>query len=335
MTARPPEEQNTRHDEAELCALRGAVVICDLAHLQLLRICGADAVSFVHRMCSGDVEGGSPDRAIPAAFLTPKAHVLATVTLVRRGEVVLCVLPRETVPGMLEHLDRHIIADRVTLELQDDALLGVYGPGIAEVPWLSGLAQLGRDQIADCEIAGISCIAVGDEHLASPGIMLISAAGESEGLIGELEPHAVRLGPSAYEIGRIEAGTPRIGAELGPDRLILEAGEQRRVSLTKGCYPGQEPLCRVANRGGVRRILVGLRFAGTRPPEPGDRLIDAEGREVGLVTSATYSPTVGHGVGLGYVRREVGDLGGRLEVEGDASATVVSLPHVPRLGHQT
>lgn len=329
MTARPPDQPTTRGDEAEVRALRQAVVMCDLGHLRLLRISGADAVDFVHRMSSGDLEGASPDRAVSAAFLTPKAQVLATVTLVKRDDVVLCVLPGETAQGIVEHLDRYIIADRVTLEVQHNALLGVYGPSMDQVPGLGRLPALSRDQIVDCEIAGIRCVAVGDEHLATRGIMLISGAGKSARLIGEFEPHAVRLGPSAYEIGRVEAGTPRMGAELGPDRLILEAGEQHRVSLTKGCYPGQEPLCRLANRGGVRRILVGLRFAGKSLPGAGDRLIDAQGRQVGLVTSATYSPTVGHNVGLGYVRREAGEVGGRLEVEGDASATVVPLPHVP------
>ena len=63
------------------------------------------------------------------------------------------------------------------------------------------------------------------------------------------------------EVLRIEAGTPRQGAELGPDVLPAETGLiGRAVSLIKGCYTGQEIVARMESRGTASHRLVGLRF---------------------------------------------------------------------------
>jgi folate-binding protein YgfZ len=103
---------------------------------------------------------------------------------------------------------------------------------------------------------------------------------------------------------RIEAGLPAMGAELTDRTIPAEAGLiERAVSLTKGCYTGQELVARIDARGGhVPRHLRGVIVDGAIPA-PGDALT-VEGREVGTVTSGAAHPD-GHGVGLAYVRRDV------------------------------
>ena len=130
--------------------------------------------------------------------------------------------------------------------------------------------------------------------------------GQAEGLPGELpgtvEVLDAALGPSLdeeeVERVRIEAGVPAWGKELDDSILPAEAGlDETHISFTKGCYPGQEPIARLRNRGHVNRRLRRLEAEAATP---GDEIVWA-GKPVGRVTSAVP------GAALGYVRTEVPD----------------------------
>jgi folate-binding protein YgfZ len=100
------------------------------------------------------------------------------------------------------------------------------------------------------------------------------------------------------------------------DTIPLEAGiEDRAISLTKGCYVGQEVIIRVLHRGHgrVARRLVGLRIAGD-VPAAGAKITSGE-RDIGKVTSAARSSTLGS-IALGYVQRDFVTPGTEVHVEG-------------------
>src|SRR5690349_1946779 len=106
-------------------------------------------------------------------------------------------------------------------------------------------------------------------------------------------------GDADLERLRIEAATPRFGSELDDRVLPAEAGlEERAISFTKGCYPGQEPIARQHYRGKVNRRLRVLEVEGSPAPETPVVLGQ---KEVGRVTSAV------DGLALAYVRVEVPD----------------------------
>jgi folate-binding protein YgfZ len=140
----------------------------------------------------------------------------------------------------------------------------------------------------------------------------------------------------AYEAVRIEAGIPVMGRELDDRTIPAEAGVvDRSVSFTKGCYTGQELVARIDSRGGnVPRRLRGLILpgdAGTARPPAGAKIHDAEGKEVGEVTSVAFSPGLAAIVALAYVRRAV-EPPADVSVVWDAAsspARVEALPLVP------
>jgi tRNA-modifying protein YgfZ len=106
-------------------------------------------------------------------------------------------------------------------------------------------------------------------------------------------------GDADLERLRIEAATPVYGRELDDRVLPAEAGlEDRAISFTKGCYPGQEPIARQHFRGKVNRRLRVLEVEGT--PAAETPVVHGE-KEVGRVTSAV------DGLALAYVRVEVPD----------------------------
>ena len=136
---------------------------------------------------------------------------------------------------------------------------------------------------------------------------------------------AVAVGPEAVEILRIEAGTPRFGAEMTTETLPAEAGiVEDAVSFTKGCYIGQETVARLHYKGRPNRHLRGLRLGAPVLPGSPLRLGD---KEVGRVGGACVSPAFGP-IALAILRREA-EPGADLAVgegEDGVTARVVDLP---------
>ena len=139
-------------------------------------------------------------------------------------------------------------------------------------------------------------------------------------------------GWQAFETARIEAGIPRFGVDIDETNLPLECGiENRAVSYHKGCYIGQEVINRIHSFGHVNRELCSLRLPDDSPalPQRGDKLFH-NGKEVGYVTSVVKSPTLGN-IALGYVRREVNQIGTELTlriVAGESPVKIVELPFI-------
>jgi folate-binding protein YgfZ len=119
----------------------------------------------------------------------------------------------------------------------------------------------------------------------------------------QVEIEAVATAPeptAAEEAARIAAGIPRLGRELDQSVIPQEAFLDRdAVSFTKGCFVGQELVCRIDTRGHVNRYLRHLVPADPDRVLPVGAPITVGDKEVGQVTSAAP------GVALGFVRREV------------------------------
>ena len=115
-------------------------------------------------------------------------------------------------------------------------------------------------------------------------------------------------GLDAWEALRIESGLPRMGAELDETTIPAEAGQHvidRTVSFTKGCFTGQELVARIDSRGGnVPRHLWGVVVTRDIVPPPGAR-VEADGRDVGRLTSVAESLERRAPIALAFVNRSV------------------------------
>ena len=112
------------------------------------------------------------------------------------------------------------------------------------------------------------------------------------------QPPVDTLAGDARERERIEAGWPRMGAEIVAGETIpAETGLNAvAVNFKKGCYPGQELVERMDSRAAVaprslRRLDVAEGVAA------GDPIVDADGNEVGVLTTVSGTRA------LGYVKR--------------------------------
>jgi hypothetical protein len=119
---------------------------------------------------------------------------------------------------------------------------------------------------------------------------------------------------------RVRRFLPRFGVDFGEKNYPQEAAlEKIAVSFSKGCYLGQEVVCRLEMRGHVIKKIVPVRIAGD-PPLRGAEVRSAEGKVLGTVSSAV--PNDGGAVGLAMVRIDFAEPGTKLDV-GGREATVL------------
>jgi folate-binding protein YgfZ len=165
-------------------------------------------------------------------------------------------------------------------------------------------------------------------HTSADGFDLIvdeSAAGELwQSLVNA---GATPVGSDALEILRIEAGIPRFGVDMDDTNVVTEANQDDAVSYTKGCYIGQEIIARIKYRGHVAKKLVGLSFKEDANVSSGDLIKSVDDKEIGRITSATYSPQLKHKIALGYVKYDYIAAGTSARVN-ERAAQVTELPFV-------
>jgi folate-binding protein YgfZ len=165
---------------------------------------------------------------------------------------------------------------------------------------------------------------VRDEDVVGPTFHVTGPAATRaavEGAFSDLVPVA----SGDWQTLRLLAGRPRWGVELDERTLPLELGVVPELSLTKGCYLGQEVVARLHHQKRVKRRLVRLILEGADTPEDG-RLL-AEEAAVGTLT-ATARDEDGRVVGLGFVATASAEPGTSLIVRhagGDILATVAPM----------
>lgn len=320
---------------------RSSVGLFDMAHRGLLEVSGEDRVRWLDGMISGDVqalENADSGAGCYAVLLTNKGAIIADLHVARMGDVYYLEGLRAELPRIRETLERYVIADDVRLEDRSSEFvaLGLEGPKALEV-----LRQATKGAIADLEpeswvestIADRSVLVAAFGFSGEIGFQLRFASDDREaverGLVAAAGGNSlVRGGFEALEILRVEAGIPALGAELDEEVLPSEARLEHAISISKGCYVGQEIVARLRARGQVNHLLVGLRLGSEDLPEVGTELM-ADGRVTGELTSVARSPSEGP-IALGYVRRKHAEPGTSIEILG-VEAQVSALPFVDGL----
>jgi folate-binding protein YgfZ len=169
----------------------------------------------------------------------------------------------------------------------------------------------------------------GDGETGEAEVWIMAPRGEASKVREALVSAGARpIGHDAYESLRIEAGTPLFGHDVDESVLLPEIPFENLLSHTKGCYPGQEVVVRIRDRGHVNRLLRGLALEGDQvPPQGADVAIDDA--TIGKVTSAAWSYGLSRPIALAFVRRQHAEPGTRVSVRfagTTVAATVSALP---------
>jgi aminomethyltransferase len=327
--------------QEEAAAVRQAAGVVDRAWRAKVEVRGRDRVSFLQSILSNDLKPLQPGQGCVAAFLTPHGKVIAFMRVLVLPDCLYLELDDDIKARAFEALDKLLVSERVELSdaTADWSILSVEGPRSPDALGALGLGPLPDHPSAHAESAltGLPLRVVRAGETGEVGFDLwVPTAGAPDLWRRLLEaggPFGLRpVGLAALNALRVEAGVAWSGVDVTEETLLLEVPFEHAVSYTKGCYVGQEVVARVTYRGHVNRKLTGLIFPDAAVPAAGSK-VTGDGKEIGVVTSPVYSPTLKRGIALAFLGREWLDPGKRVEVRTDAaslSADVTTLPFYRR-----
>jgi folate-binding protein YgfZ len=252
--------------------------------------------------------------------------MLCDLHVLESGDMMLLDVPAADVTQIVDRLEQfHFTEDVQIAALDTLRSVWVHGPSAAQMLGHEECTSWAQYQNARVEVAGVSVVLARVDQLGVPGFVIFTDPQQQDEVARAVaERGALHATPATLEAARIEARYPVFGIDMTSDTLPLEAGiEDRAISMTKGCYVGQEVIIRVLHRGHgrVARKLVQLQIEGDAPP-PNVKVFAGD-REIGFITSAAMSPRLG-AVALGYLHRDFLTPGTGVElVVGDRRARAV------------
>jgi folate-binding protein YgfZ len=342
--------------QAEYAAIRKSCGLMDCPQRGLLELTGRDRLPFLNNLLTNQTwdkqtkSGLQAGQGVYAFFLNVKGRIVADMNVLELGDRTLLEMDVRVVSAIRQAFEKYLFAEQVTMR----ELVGVsheialHGPGarqLLETATGSPLPALGQLASTKTNLFGVDAIVWRDDPAGTPGyhvILPIESApivwrelatrfGTSEALGKRpLRP----IGWAAFNATRIEAGRPLFGVDFDDSILPAETGPlfARAVSLTKGCYLGQEIVARMHARQVVAKQIVGFKLETDDLPIAGTKLFDDKGNEIGGVTSSTLSPILSDiAIGLGYVKRPFVAPGTKIRVPAEGAlreATVSELPFV-------
>jgi len=299
----------------------GGSGLIDLSPRGRFLVSGSEAVPFLNGLITNDMKTLEVGRWMPAAFPNVQGRLVAAVRVIRlRDEgtdknvypTFLIDTEAATHERVLKTIERFTLAGdfRVNDMTSQTAMLSVQGKkegsvvgsvlgeaAAASAP--NAVRQVSWQQAgspADVTVVHAS-------HTGEDGFDLIVDNDHANSLWNALQQAGAQpVGYDAFEILRIEAGSPRYGVDMDETNIVTETNLDDTVSYTKGCYIGQEIIARIKYRGHVAKKLSALIFDGTVEVNAGSIIKSVDGKEVGRITSVTYSPKLNRTIALAYLK---------------------------------
>ncbi len=276
-------------------AVRTATGVFDVSHLGRFLVAGPGAAALVGRLLCNDLNRISPGRAQYSMMLGADGGIRDDIIVWWLDPDRIIVLPNGANHDVVRDTFAAGAGDAVITDLRPvTALLAVQGPGAPAllervVGWFSKRFRvLERPPI----------VAAGTGYTGEPGAELIVDVAAARGLFDSLlEAGAVPCGLGARDVLRLEMGYPLWGQDLDATTTPLEAGLEWVVGWDHD-FVGREALQAQRSAGTTRR-MIGFSLADRRVPRHGQLL--RCGASSGVVSSGNFSPTLGVGIGMGYV----------------------------------
>lgn len=310
---------------SEVCATRHSAALFDTSHMGEFLVEGPGAADYLQKVLTNDIFSLTDGRIIYSPVCYPHGGTVDDILIYRYGQekyllVVnaanaakdLAWLSEKTKPGV-----------RVSDLSPETALIAIQGPNSLEA--LQALTQAPLEKlryyhfIPRVDLAGSNCLVSRTGYTGEDGFEIFCEPGAARKLWDALEEVSrsrdlglVPAGLGARDVLRLEASLPLYGHELSESISPLEAGLARFVSFDKGDFIGREALLRQKEEGPARE-LCGLILLDRGVIREGYRMFN-DGREIGIVSSGTYSPTLKKSIGMAFVTPGAVAPGSTIEV---------------------
>jgi aminomethyltransferase len=195
------------------------------------------------------------------------------------------------------------------------AMIALQGPQARAVlrQLIGGEKEPERMTIVESKVAGHRALIAGTGYTGEDGVEILVAPGDASAVWGALEiAGAHPIGLAARDTLRLEVCFHLYGNDLTTEIDPISAGLGWACALETD-FVGVDALKQIL-AGGPERKLVPFVVLGPGIPRK-DNLVLREGREVGVVTSGTLSPTLEHGIGMAYVESGIAEPGIDIEID--------------------
>ena len=242
-----------------------------LEHLAVLTISGKDAASFLQGQITCNVHDITATQSSLGALCNPKGRAIAVFLLAKSGDDFYLILPKELLQTVKERLQKYVLRAAVKLT---DSLQDLRFMGISEITHSEFLATETRDTVLHIHYGG-HCL-------------LIVPVANTATVWQDYLAQGFQVHDSAHwRYLDIEAGIPWLTQNTSEQFIpqMLNLDKLGGISLTKGCYTGQEIVARTHYLGKAKRTLF-LAQCLAENPQPNTSIIDADGQVVGAVLLA-------------------------------------------------
>jgi len=323
---------------AEHLWTRSSAGLFDVSHMGQLIVAGAEAEKALESQLPADLAILKDGRLKYSLLLNEEGGIIDDLMVTRRGDHFYLVVNGATKEGDIAHLESRLPRGAVLDHMKEQALLALQGPKAAEAlgRLVPGVSELTFMQGGLFEIDGAKAWISRSGYTGEDGfeISILSREAEKVAALLAAQPEIKPIGLGARDSLRLEAGLPLYGHDLDHATTPVEAGLTFALSKRRraeGGYPGWHRIAQELVDGPIRK-RVGLAVEGRQPVREGAIQVDAEGNEVGKVTSGGFSPSLEAPIAMAYVPAAYAEEGTRISLASRGrifTGIVTPMPFVP------
>lgn len=323
---------------AEHTAVRERVGLFDVSHLGKASVKGDGALEFLNKMFTNDLNRIGDSKAQYTLLCNPDGGVVDDLIAYRNSESDFFLIPNASnTTEVVRVLAENAPSEIAVVNLHENfAVLALQGPKAVEVIRSLGInPTMDYMAFAHVSIAGCDVILCRTGYTGEHGYELVPTWSDAsvvwDALVEAMKPFdGLICGLGARDTLRTEMGYPLHGHELSLEITPVQASAGWAIGWKKERFRGSEVLKSQRAEGTVR-TLKALKSNDRGIPRAGMAVKDKDGREIGVVTSGTFSPSLKVGIGLALIDPQfaIGD-DVTVDIRGrESSATISALPFVP------
>jgi folate-binding protein YgfZ len=310
----------------------GGAGLLDLSSRGRIMVSGSEAVMFLNGLITNDMKTLAANSWMAAAFPNVQGRLLAAVRILNREDGFLIDTEAATHQKVLQLVERFTLAGdfRVADLTNSTSCYSVQGSEAASImrEVFGEESGIDRNKVAGAKFNDVDVTIIRATHTGEDGFDLFVGAGNAERLREALiDAGAETISDVTAEVLRIEAGIPRYGVDMDESTVVTETNLDDAVSFTKGCYLGQEIIVRIKHRGHVAKKITGITLPEHVAIENGAKILSVDDKEIGRITSSTFSQKLNRTIALGYVKYDYLAAGTEVTVS-NAKGVVTDLPMV-------
>jgi len=330
-----PVQYTTIMDEH--ATVRSGAGLFDISHMGRLSFGGPDALAIIQKIYTNNAATMKDGQVRYGLVCNDNGGIRDDVLVYRWPYGWAMVVNASNRTKIVEWIDDS--KGTLNFQLDDQTLstcmIAVQGPKAIEL--VAGLTEADASKLAyyyatPTRCLGQSAVLSRTGYTGEDGVEIMIGNSHGVQLWEELVKRGAKpCGLGARDTLRLEASMPLYGHELGEEIDPFQAGLSWAVKMDKGDFRGKAALEKRQKDANLRR-RIGLEMTGKRIAREG-AVIKVAGKEVGLVTSGTHSPTFGKPIAMGYVDPACQNVGTSLIVDirgNDEEAVVVALPFYKR-----